>query len=198
MFKNKKQKNNLACNADLGLAVVLSAPRTAFLAYFQPAGASRSPQRSRSRNQHFDGNGVTWISGILRNSDVTPHSIHASMVVPHSIYASMVVPHYIYIYIYASMVVHRCIYASMAVPPMLSMQAWLFPMLAVSEDIGIIPSPEVSNRKRYPTFGGWDTQSSRAVSKLGIPRAYRRPAQCAPREGGSLGINPSRNKLKFF
>jgi hypothetical protein len=44
----KKQKNKLACNPDSGLLVVLSVPRSAFLAYFQPAGASRSPPGSKS------------------------------------------------------------------------------------------------------------------------------------------------------
>jgi hypothetical protein len=40
----KKQKNNVACIPDSGLLVVLSVPRSACLAYFQPAGASRSLQ----------------------------------------------------------------------------------------------------------------------------------------------------------
>jgi hypothetical protein len=54
----QQQNNNLACNADSGRAVVLSLPRSAFLAYFQPAGASRSLQGSNSKKQHFDGNDV--------------------------------------------------------------------------------------------------------------------------------------------
>jgi hypothetical protein len=41
----KKQKHNLACNPDFSLLVALSVPRSAFLAYFQPAGASRRPKR---------------------------------------------------------------------------------------------------------------------------------------------------------
>ena len=46
--KTTKTKNNVACKADSGLLVVFSAPRSVFLAYFQPAGASRSLQSSRS------------------------------------------------------------------------------------------------------------------------------------------------------
>jgi hypothetical protein len=49
-FKNiNNNKNNVACNPDLGRAVVLSVPRSAFLAYFQPAGASRRPDASKSK-----------------------------------------------------------------------------------------------------------------------------------------------------
>jgi hypothetical protein len=44
--KAKKQKHKVACNPDSGRAVALSVPRNAFLAYFQPAGASRSLQGS--------------------------------------------------------------------------------------------------------------------------------------------------------
>jgi hypothetical protein len=47
----KKQKNKVACNPDLGRAVVLSVPRSASLAYFQPAGASRRPDASRSKKE---------------------------------------------------------------------------------------------------------------------------------------------------
>jgi hypothetical protein len=45
---SKKQKHNLACIPDFKLLVVFSVPRSAFLAYFQPAGASRSLQGSKS------------------------------------------------------------------------------------------------------------------------------------------------------
>jgi hypothetical protein len=45
-----EEKNKLACNADVGPAVVLSAPRSALLAYFQPPGASRSPPGLRGKN----------------------------------------------------------------------------------------------------------------------------------------------------
>jgi hypothetical protein len=38
----EKQKHNLACHPDFKLLVVLSVPRSAFLASFQPAGASKS------------------------------------------------------------------------------------------------------------------------------------------------------------
>jgi hypothetical protein len=38
----EKQKHKLACNPDFKLLVVLGAPRSAFLAYFQPPGASNS------------------------------------------------------------------------------------------------------------------------------------------------------------
>jgi hypothetical protein len=48
MLNTKKQK--LACNPDLGPAVVLSAPRSAFPAYSQPPGASRSPPGLKSKN----------------------------------------------------------------------------------------------------------------------------------------------------
>jgi hypothetical protein len=45
----KKPKNKVACNAALGPAVVLSAPRSAFLAEFQPARASESPPGLKSK-----------------------------------------------------------------------------------------------------------------------------------------------------
>jgi hypothetical protein len=45
----KKQKHNLACNPDFSLLVALSVPRSAFLADFQPAGASRRPDASKSK-----------------------------------------------------------------------------------------------------------------------------------------------------
>jgi hypothetical protein len=44
-YKTKKHSNNVACNPDFKLLVALSAPRSAFLADFQPAGASRRPTR---------------------------------------------------------------------------------------------------------------------------------------------------------
>jgi hypothetical protein len=46
----KKQKNKVACNPDSGRAVVLGAPRSAFLADFQPAGAPNSLQGLKSKN----------------------------------------------------------------------------------------------------------------------------------------------------
>jgi hypothetical protein len=43
-FKKQEQihKHNLVCKPDFKPLVALSVPRGAFLAYFQPAGASRS------------------------------------------------------------------------------------------------------------------------------------------------------------
>ena len=52
----KQQKTNVACNADSGAAVALSAPRSAILAYFQPAGASGSLQGSQSKTEKFPRN----------------------------------------------------------------------------------------------------------------------------------------------
>jgi hypothetical protein len=52
-----RQKHRLACNPDSGAAVVLSAPRSAFLPYLQPAGASNSLQGEGSKRQDFDGHG---------------------------------------------------------------------------------------------------------------------------------------------
>jgi hypothetical protein len=54
-FKNKKKhKSNVACNPDFKLLVALSVPRSAVLAYFQPAGASRSRhQGEESKKQHY-------------------------------------------------------------------------------------------------------------------------------------------------
>jgi hypothetical protein len=37
------------CNPDFKLLVALSVPRSAFLAYFQPAGASRRPKRGNAK-----------------------------------------------------------------------------------------------------------------------------------------------------
>jgi hypothetical protein len=51
----QKQKNNVACNPDSGRAVVLSVPRSAFLAYVQPAGASRRPNRGDAKIQKNTG-----------------------------------------------------------------------------------------------------------------------------------------------
>jgi hypothetical protein len=47
LHKNEKTKTSSICNADSGLLVALSVPRSAFLADFQPAGASRSLQGSK-------------------------------------------------------------------------------------------------------------------------------------------------------
>jgi hypothetical protein len=44
----QKKQNHLACNPDLGRAVALSVPRSAFLAEKQPPGASRSLPSSKS------------------------------------------------------------------------------------------------------------------------------------------------------
>jgi hypothetical protein len=48
-LRNKKTK--VACNPDLGPAVVLSAPRSAFLADFQPPGASKSLPGAQEQKQ---------------------------------------------------------------------------------------------------------------------------------------------------
>jgi hypothetical protein len=50
----KNKKNRVACNPDLGPAVVLSAPRSAFLAYFQLAGASNSLPAKKDKNTHHN------------------------------------------------------------------------------------------------------------------------------------------------
>jgi hypothetical protein len=47
----QKQKNNVVCNPDSGRAVVLSAPRSAFLADFQPPGASKSLPGLKPKNK---------------------------------------------------------------------------------------------------------------------------------------------------
>jgi hypothetical protein len=64
-FKNiLKTKNKLACNPDFKLPVVLSAPRSAFLAYFQPPGASKSlPGLKSEKNTktNITTNGVMWV-----------------------------------------------------------------------------------------------------------------------------------------
>jgi hypothetical protein len=44
------KKTRVVCNPDLGPAVVLGAPRSAFLADFQPPGASRSPPGLKLKN----------------------------------------------------------------------------------------------------------------------------------------------------
>jgi hypothetical protein len=62
----KNEKNRLACIPDSGPAVVLSAPRSAFLPDFQPAGASRSPFWAQEQTQH-------------NTSTKTPTSIHIYM-----------------------------------------------------------------------------------------------------------------------
>jgi hypothetical protein len=49
MLKTKKHKNHVVCNPDSGLLVALGVPRSAFLANFQPAGASRSPPGLKSK-----------------------------------------------------------------------------------------------------------------------------------------------------
>jgi hypothetical protein len=48
----KKQNKKLACNPDFKLLVALGAPRSAFLAYFQPAGASNSLPGLKSNKKH--------------------------------------------------------------------------------------------------------------------------------------------------
>jgi hypothetical protein len=58
MFKTiKQQRHHLACIPDFKLLVALGVPRcSAFLAYFQPAGASGSLQGSTSKKKrHVDG-----------------------------------------------------------------------------------------------------------------------------------------------
>jgi hypothetical protein len=53
ILKTKKQKNKVACNADSGLLLALRLPRSAFLADFQPAGASDSPPGLKEqKDQH--------------------------------------------------------------------------------------------------------------------------------------------------
>jgi hypothetical protein len=50
----EKQKTRLACNADLGPAVALGAPRSGFLADFQPPGASNSPLLGSRARKHAE------------------------------------------------------------------------------------------------------------------------------------------------
>jgi hypothetical protein len=47
----KNNKNKVACIPDSGRAVALGAPRSAFLADFQPAGASKSLPGLKSKKQ---------------------------------------------------------------------------------------------------------------------------------------------------
>jgi hypothetical protein len=59
----EKQKNNLVCNPDFKLLVALGAPRSGFLADFQPPGASKSPAglKLKKSNQHIHKNTSTYI-----------------------------------------------------------------------------------------------------------------------------------------
>jgi hypothetical protein len=77
--KQKNTKTHVACNADSGAAVALSVPRSAFLADFQPAGASRRPNRGNAKLPtkkhppcnppwHVYVHGCMGISGIPRRS----------------------------------------------------------------------------------------------------------------------------------
>jgi hypothetical protein len=50
-FVSDFQKKHVVCNPDSGLLVALTVPRSAFLAYFQPAGASRSLEGSNSEKR---------------------------------------------------------------------------------------------------------------------------------------------------
>jgi hypothetical protein len=77
--RKKHKKTKVVCNPDSGLLVALGVPRIAFLAYFQPAGASRRPDRGDAK--------------IHKNTGIKTNGFWA--------YACIYI--YIYIYIYIHM-----------------------------------------------------------------------------------------------
>jgi hypothetical protein len=97
----KKQKNRVACNPDLGPAVVLGAPRSASLAYFQLAGASNSlpgPKSKKKTKKHTHNNSWGYVY------------MYIYVCVYVYVYMCICVYVYVYVYVYICVYVYMCMY----------------------------------------------------------------------------------------